>query len=240
MIQEIANMVNGSLFLLSIVIPAIVFAVVLFVHWAVVKRTILVAAPAVETTGNFLLAGYCASDWDMTAGVGRRKDFYDTDNTLRDFESSKRTATQICDKIKTIMAEQKDKVNWKVCFIEKDSGPVGCLTTKDLVSSMLGVNASVVRPRRKLDAASVKGEPLKEGDAVILVTDVVTTGLQLMKAIDKIEKFGAYVSNAVAVVDREEDKNDLFLKKRIPIHCVSTISNIRDSVKSTRTKRESA
>lgn len=108
MIQEIANMVNGSLFLLSIVIPAIVFAVVLFVHWAVVKRTILVAAPAVETTGNFLLAGYCASDWDMTAGVGRRKDFYDTDNTLRDFESSKRTATQICDKIKTIMAEQKD------------------------------------------------------------------------------------------------------------------------------------
>jgi orotate phosphoribosyltransferase len=46
--------------------------------------------------------------------------------------------------------------------------------------------------------------PLKEGDKVIIIDDVITTGGSIIDAIKKVEEFGCSVVKIVALVDRLE------------------------------------
>ena len=46
--------------------------------------------------------------------------------------------------------------------------------------------------------------PLKEGDKVIIIDDVITTGGSIIDAIKKVEEFGCRVVKVVALVDRLE------------------------------------
>lgn len=46
--------------------------------------------------------------------------------------------------------------------------------------------------------------PVREGDRVVIVDDVITTGTSLKKAIEAAEKAGCKVVKVIALVDREE------------------------------------
>jgi hypothetical protein len=111
----------------------------------------------------------------------------------------------------------------RLVFIEKEEGPVGAVTLKDLFSWETKIPGAVVRPRRKGPALKIKlvhdkasalpnnyeaiGQSFRSENAaehVVLVSDVATTGTTILKAADLIEHAGGRVDAAFVLYDREE------------------------------------
>ena len=67
---------------------------------------------------------------------------------------------------------------------------------------------------------------LVSGDRVLLVDDLVTTGLNLIKAADAIRAEGGVVKEAVAFLDREEGGKEKLAKSGMKIHTLLKISEV--------------
>jgi orotate phosphoribosyltransferase len=67
---------------------------------------------------------------------------------------------------------------------------------------------------------------LVSGDRVLLVDDLVTTGLNLIKAADAIRAEGGVVKEAVSFLDREEGGKEKLAKSGIKIHTLLKISEV--------------
>ena len=67
---------------------------------------------------------------------------------------------------------------------------------------------------------------LVSGDHVLLVDDLVTTGLNLKKAAEAIRAEGGVVKEAVAFLDREEGGKEKLEKSGIKIHTLLKISEV--------------
>jgi len=67
---------------------------------------------------------------------------------------------------------------------------------------------------------------LVSGDKVLLVDDLVTTGLTLRKAADAIRAEGGIVDQAVAFLDREEGGREKLAKNGIKLHALLKISEV--------------
>lgn len=67
---------------------------------------------------------------------------------------------------------------------------------------------------------------LVSGDRVLLVDDLVTTGLTLTKAADAVRAEGGVVTDAVVFLDREEGGREVLEKNGIKLHPLLRISDI--------------
>jgi orotate phosphoribosyltransferase len=67
---------------------------------------------------------------------------------------------------------------------------------------------------------------LVSGDKVLLIDDLLTTGLTLKKAADAVRAEGGIVTEAVVFLDREEGGGQLLEKNGIKIHSLLKISEI--------------
>lgn len=67
---------------------------------------------------------------------------------------------------------------------------------------------------------------LVSGDRVLLVDDLVTTGLSLRKAAESIRAEGGVVSKAVAFLDRQEGGKAKLAKQGIELHALLNISEV--------------
>lgn len=115
----------------------------------------------------------------------------------------------------------------KVCFVEKDSGPVGMIVMGSLIVSKLRRPISTIRIRKDILRMAVKGAPINGGDKIVVVQDVMRTGLQVVEAARIDERFGAQVIAAVVLIDREEEKDVEFVRKNISVRCVMKLSEIQ-------------
>jgi orotate phosphoribosyltransferase len=71
---------------------------------------------------------------------------------------------------------------------------------------------------------------LSSGDKVLLIDDLVTTGLTLQKAADSVKAEGGVVTEAVVFLDREEGGRQLLEKNQIKIHPLLKISEIANTL----------
>lgn len=71
---------------------------------------------------------------------------------------------------------------------------------------------------------------LVSGDHVLLVDDLVTTGLTLKNAADAVKAEGGVVTNAVVFLDREEGAKQKLEKNGIKLHSVLRISEVADTL----------
>ncbi|MFO0871498.1 MAG: orotate phosphoribosyltransferase [Pirellulales bacterium] len=67
--------------------------------------------------------------------------------------------------------------------------------------------------------------PVKAGDRVVIVEDVVTTGASSLLAIEKVEAVGLQVQGVIAIVDRLEGGADAFAARG---YRLETLLSIRD------------
>jgi len=67
--------------------------------------------------------------------------------------------------------------------------------------------------------------PVREGDEVIIVEDVVTTGGSSLTAIERAEAFGLKVVQVIAIIDRMEGGAEAFTQRGYKF---SSLLNIRD------------
>jgi orotate phosphoribosyltransferase len=71
---------------------------------------------------------------------------------------------------------------------------------------------------------------LVSGDRVLLVDDLVTTGLTLKKAADAVRAEGGVVTQAVAFLDREEGGKEKILESGINLHALLKISEVANTL----------
>ncbi|MDR1924373.1 MAG: orotate phosphoribosyltransferase [Planctomycetaceae bacterium] len=67
--------------------------------------------------------------------------------------------------------------------------------------------------------------PIKEGDHVVIVEDVVTTGGSSLDAIEKVESVGAVVDGVIAIIDRLEGGTEAFANKGYNLKSLFTIKD---------------
>jgi len=71
---------------------------------------------------------------------------------------------------------------------------------------------------------------LVSGDRVLLVDDLITTGLTLKKAAEAVTAEGGIVTEAVALLDREEGGKEKLAKSGIQLHALLKISGVANAL----------
>ncbi len=71
---------------------------------------------------------------------------------------------------------------------------------------------------------------LVSGDRVLIVDDLVTTGLTIQKAAEAVRSEGGVVTDAVAFLDREEGGKEKLEKEGIKLHTLLRISEIANTL----------
>ena len=68
--------------------------------------------------------------------------------------------------------------------------------------------------------------PFREGDRVVVIEDVITTGGSALRAVDAVRAAGGIVSGVLALVDREEGGREAILATGIPVIALASASDI--------------
>jgi orotate phosphoribosyltransferase len=69
--------------------------------------------------------------------------------------------------------------------------------------------------------------PYQEGDAVVVIEDVITTGSSALKAVDVLRQHGANILGVLALVDREEGGRETIEQHGLRVHALVTGGDIR-------------
>jgi len=112
---------------------------------------------------------------------------------------------------------------------DKIAGPaLGAVPIATAVSLATGIPMLMIRKSRKGYGTSklIEGD-LEEGDRVVVVEDVTTTGNSLLKAVEAVEDNGGVVIQALVAVDREEGARENLQKKSIKLEPLVTKSDFQ-------------
>ena len=123
--------------------------------------------------------------------------------------------------------------NLYVKLLEKDLGaenvnriagiPTAGIPFASAVSYLMKKPFIYIRPKVKLHGRERRIEGvLMPGDRVLLVDDLITTGLSLMKAAKAIKAEGGVVKDALVMLEREEGGKQRLLKDGIRLHYLLT------------------
>ena len=69
---------------------------------------------------------------------------------------------------------------------------------------------------------------MREGDRVVVIEDVITTGGSALRAAEAIQQSGATVSGILALVDREEGGRAILEAQGFQVICLATLSELLD------------
>lgn len=89
------------------------------------------------------------------------------------------------------------------------------------------VRAFTVRkaPKQHGTGRLIEG-PFREGDRVVVVEDVITTGGSALKAVEAIRAAGGTVVGVLAVVDREEGGREAIAALGLPVRALATAAEL--------------
>lgn len=99
----------------------------------------------------------------------------------------------------------------------------------DPISLAVGMTSAMENPDEMIQVFNIRKEPkghgrgkqiegnFKEGDEVVVVDDVITTGGSTIQAIEAIERAGGKVKFALILVDREEGGRAAIEAKGVPV-----------------------
>lgn len=69
----------------------------------------------------------------------------------------------------------------------------------------------------------VEGPALKEGDSVVIIDDVATTGKAFVESIEVLQKMQVKIKKAICIIDRGEGAREALAKYNVPLHPIFTI-----------------
>ena len=107
--------------------------------------------------------------------------------------------------------------------------PIAYATALASVASPPLVRAFTVRKEAKQHGTGrlIEG-PMREGDRVVVIEDVITTGGSALRAAEAVQRAGAMVSGILALVDREEGGRGVLESQGFPVICLATLSELLD------------
>lgn len=110
------------------------------------------------------------------------------------------TQPDILRKISEMMAVHTDKDAQRIAGMELGAVPIAAA-----LSLKTGIPYVMIRKKKKGHGTGgrIEGE-IKEGEKVIVVEDVTTTGGSSVETVEVLREFGAIVEKVLVVVDRQE------------------------------------
>ena len=124
----------------------------------------------------------------------------------------------------------RDKVGTKnferVAGIPVAGIPFAALIAYDMKKPFLYIRKGVRRHGRERRIEGV----IAPGDHVLLVDDLITTGLSLQNAAKTIVAEGGLVTDAVVLVDRQEGGKERLSKNRIRVHALLNITEVANTL----------
>ena len=92
----------------------------------------------------------------------------------------------------------------------------------------IALKTFIVRKAAKVHGTQrqIEGPALKEGDRVILVDDVATTGKSLIEAKEALDKIGVIVEKAIVIVDRCEGAKENLAQQGLNLESIFTIEDL--------------
>ncbi|MEG3224425.1 MAG: orotate phosphoribosyltransferase [Methanobacteriales archaeon Met13] len=153
----------------------------------------------------------------FTLASGRESDYYvDIKKAITDPQILSQIGKMIASKI----AGSK---------VDKVAGPaLGAVPIATAVSLASGIPMLMIRKSKKGYGTSklIEGD-LANGDQVVVVEDVTTTGNSLLKAVNAVKDNGGVMVRALVVVDREEGATENLAKKGIKLEPLVTKSDFK-------------
>ena len=154
---------------------------------------------------------------DFTLASGRKSTYYldKMHVTLRG-----ETLRMVCEGLLELSADFTfDAVGGMVIGADPLVGGMLVLSERDLVGVLVRKEAKGHGTQNFIEG------PLKPGMKVLVVEDVVTTGGSSLKAIERLEAFGAEIAGVLAIVDRMEGGREAF---EAAGHRMESLLTIRD------------
>ncbi|MFA5572884.1 MAG: phosphoribosyltransferase family protein, partial [Candidatus Bathyarchaeia archaeon] len=71
---------------------------------------------------------------------------------------------------------------------------------------------------------------LISGDKVLIVDDLLTTGLTLKRAVEAVRAEGGIITDAIVFLDREEGGKELLEKNGVKVHTLLNVSEVADTL----------
>ncbi|MCC7560186.1 MAG: orotate phosphoribosyltransferase [Methanobacterium sp.] len=153
----------------------------------------------------------------FTLSSGRESDFYvDMKKAITDPE----ILSQVAKIISHIILDDE---------IDLVAGPaLGAVPIATAVALQSGIPMLMIRKAQKGYGTSklIEGE-LKEGNRVIVVEDVTTTGNSLLKAVRAVQDNGGVVERTFVIVDREEGAVEHLKKEGVILEPLVSISDVK-------------
>lgn len=105
--------------------------------------------------------------------------------------------------------------------------PIAYATALASVTSPPLVRAFTVRKEAKQHGTGrlIEG-PMGEGDHVVVIEDVITTGGSALRAAEAVQRAGAVISGILALVDREEGGRAVLEGQGFKVICLATLSEL--------------
>lgn len=105
--------------------------------------------------------------------------------------------------------------------------PIAYATALASVSKPPLVRAFTVRKEAKQHGTGrlIEG-PMREGDRVVVIEDVITTGGSALRAAEAVQRAGASISGILALVDREEGGRATLEAEGFQVVCLATLTEL--------------
>ncbi len=137
--------------------------------------------------------------------------------------------------------EANPKLLYAICkeiaeFIPQDTEllaglEMGGIPIATILSQITNIPSAFIRKKAKeygtcnlAEGTSIKGKK------VLIVEDVITSAGQVMISSAELRKLGAYITNAVCVIDRQAGGKDSLAQKGINLSSLFTMSEIKELV----------
>jgi orotate phosphoribosyltransferase len=88
------------------------------------------------------------------------------------------------------------------------------------------INTFIIRktPKAHGKQQQVEGPLLKEGDTVVIIDDVATTGKAFVESIEVLQKMNITVKKAICVIDRGEGAGPALARYNVPLASIFTLA----------------
>ena len=129
------------------------------------------------------------------------------------------TARVILDMVKN---DQLDAIGGPTLGADPMVGGIASLSYQD----GRPLNTFIIRKQPKAHGKQqqVEGPLLKEGDSVVIIDDVATTGKAFVESIEVLHKMNIKIKKAICVIDRGEGASEALAKYKVPLQSIFTIS----------------
>ncbi len=153
----------------------------------------------------------------FTLSSGKESDYY---------VDMKKAVTNpfILQQVAEIISSKIDKIR-----VDKIAGPaLGAIPIVTAVSLYTGIPMLMIRKSKKDYGTSqlIEGD-IENGDRVVVLEDVTTTGNSLRDAINAISEAGGKISKAFVIVDRDEGAIESLKEKGIDFEPLVTVDELK-------------